>query len=342
MIINENKKNDVTFISLDNNNGMRLTLSTFGASIYQLETKDKDNKMESVILTPQDLNDFYYSTGYFGKCVGRFSGRIDNAKCSINDKEYTLDINWNNVNSLHGGNDGISFKNFDYEIKDNDSYVDVIFTYLEKENKLPGDVSYTFTYRVEKNENEFTLFFNATTTKDTLVNLTNHVYFNLSGNGKVDMTNQQMQLLCNTYTKLNNNLITEKIEPVNKVMDFTNMHKIGDYINDPSLRNHQANGYDHCWIKTNPNDSKIAILQDDVSKRRLTVYTSYPAIVCYAGCYPASFKFLNDLTISQFYSMCVECQYIPNGINMENVDKAILKKNETYNHYIKYHFDIVK
>lgn len=342
MIINKKQINDVTFISLDNSNGMRLTLSTFGASIYQLETNDKDNNMESIILTPQNLNDFYYSTGYYGKCVGRFSGRIDNAKCSINDKEYDLDINWNNVNSLHGGNDGISFKNFNYEIKDSDAYVDIIFTYFEKENKLPGDVNYIFTYRVEKNENEFTLFLNATTSKDTLINLTNHVYFNLSGDGKSDILNQKMKLLCNTYTKLNNNLITDIIEPVNKVMDFTTMHKIGDYINDETLQNHQANGYDHCWIKTNSNDSKIAILQDDISKRRLTVYTSYPAIVCYAGCYPASFKFLKDLTISKYYSMCVECQFIPNGINMENVDKAILKQNETYNHYIKYHFDIVK
>ena len=341
MIINKKKIDDVTFISLDNEKGMFLNLSTLGAGIYQLEVVDKNNKRESVVLTPKNLDDYYTSTGYFGKCVGRFSGRIDDAKCKINGVEYVLDKNWNGVNSLHGGFNGISFKNFDYEVKEENDYVDVIFTYLEKEDQLPGDVNYIFTYRVMKNENDFTLYFNATTTKDTIVNLTNHVYFNLSGNGKTDVTNQKMQFFCDKYTRLNNNLITESVDKVNEVMDFTYLHEVGKFINDESLQNHQAKGYDHCWIKEDESEAKIAILQDDVSKRRLTVYTSYPAVVCYACCYPASFKFLEDLTITKFYSVCLECQYVPNGINMDNVDKAILKKGDTYNHYIRYHFDII-
>ena len=110
MKIVERKIENVSFISLDNENGMFLTLSTNGAGIYQLEVVDANNKRESVVLTPQDLNDYYTAGGYFGKCVGRFSGRIDEGKCKINDVEYNLDINWNGVNSIHGGFNGIHLK----------------------------------------------------------------------------------------------------------------------------------------------------------------------------------------------------------------------------------------
>jgi aldose 1-epimerase len=152
-----------------------------------------------------------------------------------------------------------------------------------------------------------------------------------------------MQLHCDKYTKLNQELITEQIEEVNEVMDFRRLHKIGDYINDESLQNHTAKGYDHCWLKTEPEKAEIAVMQDDLSGRRLKVSSSYPAVVCYAGCYPKSFLFNeNKKRIEQYHSICLECQFVPNGINMNDVDKAILKKGEEYNHFIKYSFDLVE
>ena len=137
MVISEKKYENISFINLENKVGLNIILSTFGASIYQIELNNKDNIKEAVVLTPASINDFYYNDGYHGKIVGRFSGRIDNGKCCINDKEYNLDINWNNVNSLHGGYNSLSFTNFDYKIEKNEDYVDVIFTLIEKEDKLP-------------------------------------------------------------------------------------------------------------------------------------------------------------------------------------------------------------
>ena len=341
MKYNIKKIEDVSFITIDNENGMNVVLSTFGASIFDLELIDKRNNKESIVLTPSSLNDFYYNDGYHGKTVGRFSGRIDKGKCFINDKEYNLDINWNNVNSLHGGNNSISFKNFDYELIENDNYLDVLFKVVELEDKLPGDVSYKITYRIYKLENHITVFFNATTTKDSIVNLTNHTYFNLSGNGKNTILDHSLQLNCNTYTNLNNELITTSIDKVNKVMDFTKAHKIKKYINDESLQNHKALGYDHCFIKTNENDETIAILKENKSKRCLTIKTSYPSIVVYTCNYPSSFDFnRTNFKIEKHHAICLECQFIPNSINMENVDKAILRKDEVYNHYIDYKFEI--
>ena len=337
------KIKDVSFITVKNNSGMKIILSTFGASFYDLIVPDKNNHLESVLLTPTKVEDFYYASGYYGKSIGRFAGRIDKGVCHINGNKHELDINWNGVNSLHGGYDCIGYKNFDYKVVKEENYVDVIFTYLEKENKLPGDVEYTFTYRIMKDKNDIISNFEATTTKDTHVNLTNHVYFNLSGECKRDCLDHKLQLLCDKYTRLNNELITLSIDPVNKVMDFRNMHAIKDYIYDESLQNHTALGYDHCFIKENVNDSKIAVLQDEESGRRLTIHTSYPAVVYYAGCYPGGYDFnKNGMKIRKYHSTCLECQFIPNNINMDSNETSILRKGEKYSQYIIYSFDLIE
>lgn len=342
MKIIKNKVKDISFIKLDNENGMEVTLCSFGASIYDLKVIDNNQKLESIVLYPSNLDDFLYSDGYYGKCVGRFSGRIDEALCSINGRKYSLEKNWNGINSLHGGYEGISFQNFDYSIIEEQDLVKVIFVYVEKEKLLPGDVSYRFIYEIAKDKNEINLLFLAESTKDTIVNLTNHAYFNLSGNARDTVMNQRLTLFCDKYTRLNNNLITLSIDEVNDVFDFRNSHEIGKYINDESIQNHTARGYDHCWLKENKNDDKIAVMEDDKSGRRLTVYTSYPAIVCYAGCYPKEFNFNEGFKIQKHHSLCLECQYVPNGINMENVNNAVLKQGEEYKHYIKYKFDLLE
>ncbi len=333
---------NVTTITISKDNGFMVSLSTLGASIYDLKTKDRNNNIESIVLYPTDINEFYNSDGYYGKTVGRFSGRIDNAKCMISGKEYILEKNWNGVNSLHGGYEGISFQNFEYEIEEQEDLCRVIFTYLEKENILPGDVSYKIIYEINKNIDEINVVFNATTNKETIVNLTNHTYFNLSGDLKNTVMNQYLKLYCDKYTNLNNDLITISIDPVNDVFDFRNMHEIGKYINDESIQNHIAKGYDHCWLKDDLNEALIAELYDEASGRRLSVRTSYPAIVCYAGCYPKEFDFNHGVKIQKHHSICLECQFVPNGINMNDVDKAILKPGEIYNHYINYRFETEK
>ncbi len=341
MRINEKKVKNVTFLTLNNEQGMEVTLCTFGASIYNLKVIDRNHKMESIVLTPSYLEDFYKSTGYYGKCIGRFSGRIDKGNCTIHHQKYELEKNWNGVNALHGGSDGIAFQNFSYQIKDLEKETDIIFTYIEKEGDLPGDVSYCITYQIMKQSNEINLVFDACTTKDTLVNLTNHVYFNLSGDIKRTILDQELQLFCDTYTKLNDDLITEAIEEVSPVMDFRKSHAIQDYIYDDGLQNHKAKGYDHCWMKSDEQKELIAVLYDDISKRKLSVSTSYPAIVCYAGCYPEKLLFQeNQISIQPYHSICLECQFIPNGINMDKVDSAILKKGDRYLHNIRYKFEV--
>lgn len=332
MIIKERKIDDVSFINIDNQLGLVVVLCSFGASLYQIETFDNNKHLEAILLTPNNLSDFYQSDAYFGKTIGRFSGRIKNAIATIDNVDYALDKNDSNVNSLHGGNNSLSYQNFNYSIFESDENVAIEFNYLEKENKLPGDVLYKITYQISKIQNDLTIYFEAKTNKNTIVNLTNHAYFNLSGNQKHTILNHNLKLFANKVTKLDNNLIPLEIEKVNKIMDFTKGHKINKYINDTSLQNHKAKGYDHCFIKTNPNEDIIAILHDKKSHRKLIVSTSYPAIVCYTYNYPVE-NIFSEKNITKHHAIALECQYIPNDLK-----NAYLKKDQLYKHYIKYSF----
>ena len=143
MGINYIKDGEVTFIEVKNNKNLEVTLCSFGASFYRIVFKGKNR-----IMTPLNHEEFYNNSQYYGKLIGRFAGRINEAKCMIADKEYILPKNWNGINSLHGGPNGISYSNFNYEVNESENTYDVIFTVVEKESYLPGDISYKITYHL--------------------------------------------------------------------------------------------------------------------------------------------------------------------------------------------------
>ena len=325
-------------VVLTNNKGMIVELSPVGASIYDIILPNKNGEAVSIVLKPSYMEN--YKNSYHGKTIGRFSGRIDKGVCTIGGKEYNLDINWCDVNSLHGGFKGLSSQVCQTKVNEFDTYTEVIFTYVEDAHMLPGEVSYEIKYHIMNDINEITTILGAETTEETVVNMTNHTYFNLSGNCKNTVLNHNLYFQCDKYTRLNNELITITIDPVNEVMDFRDNHPIGKYIEDPSLQNHKALGYDHCFIKEDESNPLLAIVKDNESGIGLTISSSYPSVVFYSGCYPDSYPFNEDkITNIKYHAFCLEPQFIPNGINMEGVEKAILKPGEAYSHYIKYSFE---
>ena len=337
------KYDEIKHIVVENESGMRVELSAFGASIYDIEIKNENGIYESMVLKATKLEDFYLNPSYYGKTIGRWAGRIDKAVCQINEKTYNLEINWHNVNSLHGGFDGLSSRVFDYNVVAGDEYVDVEFLLEATDNVLPGLAKYKITYRVYNNENTILLLLNASCDEDTLMNLTNHAYFNLSGNSKRTILNHKLYLQCDKYTRLNNELITLSIDKVNQIFDFTTKREIGLYIEDESLQNHTSRGYDHCFIKADESNELLAILEEEENNTQLCIYSSYPSVVFYSGCYPDSFKVNKEVVTNvKYHSLCLEPQFIPNGINMDSVNKAILRKGEEYNHYIRYEFKKIR
>lgn len=327
------KDNEVTFIEVENNKNLCVTLCSFGASFYKMIFKGKNR-----IMTPLNYSEFYHNEQYYGKLIGRFAGRINDAKCVIQGKEYNLPKNWNGINSLHGGPKGISFMNFSYEVKELENSVDVIFKALEKENYLPGDVSYTITYHIYKDIDEVCLDILATTTKETICNVTNHAYFTLSG-GKKNVLDEQLELQCKYHGDLDNNLIAKDIIEVSEIMDFRKPHAIGAYIDNPYLQNHTSFGYDHFFVKENKDNAFIARLKDIEENVELTIYTSYPAVVVYTDNYPTKMEFDGCKNEAKYQAIALECQDIPNLINMKGHENDTLKPGEKFRQYIRYHFE---
>lgn len=324
---------DVAFITVKNNKNLEVTLCSLGASFYRVVYKGLNR-----IMTPINHEEFYNNQQYYGKLVGRFSGRIDDGVCQINNKTYNLPKNWGGISSLHGGDKGISFSNFKYELKEEEKSFDVVFYFTEKEDYLPGDVTYKVIYHIYKNQDEIKLEVFAKTTKETIVNVTNHAYWTLSS-GKDTVLNEELTLGCKYFGDLDNHLIAKSIKEVTKIMDFTNGHAIGLYINDPYLQNHTSFGYDHFFVKTNENEPFAASLYNKDLDIRLTVKTSYPAIVVYTDNYPTKMKYEGVDSEKKYQAIALECQYIPNGINMDGVNKALLKPEEEFHEYISYSFE---
>lgn len=330
-------------IKVYNDQGMYVSFLNLGAAIKDLCVPNKDGVSESVVMHPLDANKFIGSSSYYGKTIGRFSGRINLGKYTLNGKEVQLEVNDNGHNCLHGGSNGVSEKYWDYEIKEETDTLKVIFKVVAKDDGFNGETNMTSTYVVYKNKNTIDIIFDTNSSEDTLINMTNHTYFNLSGFGKENVLNHELKINADRYTRLDNYLITISVDKVNEVMDFRNFKKIGTHMFDSSLKDHAAYGYDHFFMFEEINESVPQIVYQDLeSQRRLKVYTDYEGVVIYSCNYPRGEEVQANHNISLHDSICIECQHIPNAINMEEYKEvAVQRKNKDYQHRIRFEFDVL-
>jgi aldose 1-epimerase len=329
------------FITIKNKFKTEVTLSTFGASIYDIKTLDKNNVLSSITLEPKNEEDFKYSTSYFGKTIGRTGGRIKDSKFILNNQEYVIESN--DPNGLHGGNKGFSYQEFDVQQDEDNVSFNVKFHYFSPSLEMgyPGDLSLDVTYRLYKDENKLEINYLANSTKDTLCNLSNHTYFNLNVNSKNNILDHYLYINSSKMLDIVNAVPTNIINtPL--IYSFKNKHKIKDYLFDESIICN-TRGYDNPYIFDNNNDDKI-ILEDELSGRRLIINTSYPSVVIYTCNYIEDFIMNNNRKEEQFDAVAIECMFIPNSINNPkiNIKKDILKKNQQYNETITYNFDVIK
>lgn len=172
--------------------------------------------------------------------------------------------------------------------------------------------------------------------------MTNHSYFNLSGDYKAPITEQYLYIDADKFIELDEALIGTAVKTVKGTpMDFTEAKQVGQDINDPYLKNHTANGYDHPWILNHRSMERPQIvLSDRRSGRVLRVHSTYPSVVVYSYNYPKSELLKGDVTGEQHYALCLETQYEPNGINFPGLNSAILRPRETYNEKTIFKFDV--
>jgi aldose 1-epimerase len=337
--------NEVSLFTLKNAKGMTMTVMSYGGIITSLTAPDKNGNFEDVVLGYDSLSGYLKSSPYFGALIGRYGNRIGKGKLSIDGKEYQLPQN-NNGNTLHGGPNGFDKRFWNIEEYDVNNGAALKLTYVSKdmEEGFPGTLNTQVIYHLTDN-NELKIYYEATTDKPTVINLTQHTYFNLSGNSKSDILQHELFLDADKFVPVDNTLIpTGELKNVSETpFDFKTPTAIGARIDKKDQQLEFGKGYDHCWaLNTNGDTSKVAAtLHDPASGRVMSVKTSEPGIQFYSG------NFLDGTITGKFntvykqrYGLCLETEHFPDSPNKKNFPSVVLKPGETYRTQTMYTFSI--
>lgn len=325
---------------LINDKDSYVSIINYGGIITDICVPDKYGRIENVVLSLPDPKLYENNPCYFGAAVGRIGGRISNASFKIDKDVYKLEKNCGK-HSLHGGLKGLSRVIWDVrEVKGADS-AGVQLSYFSKdmENGFPGNmhvkVIYTF-----NNDNELKITYTADTDKKTIINMTNHSYFNLSGNYKEDILSHYLSINADKILELNQDLIpTGNIMSVTGTpFDFRKGKLVGTDINTENQQLKYGNGYDHPFIL---NEDAAISLYDKNSGRLLEITTDQKCVVLYTGnSISDNYTLFNGLKSRNRLALCLEAQYYPDAVNQKNLPTYILNPGETYNAYTSYHFKI--
>jgi aldose 1-epimerase len=327
---------------LKNHNGMTAAITNYGGRLVALLVPDKDGKMTDVVVGFNSLEDYAKSTeSYFGATIGRVGNRIAKGEFSLDGKKYTLFKN-NGPSTLHGGKKGFQAVVWDAS-QPNDSTL--ILTYLSKdmEEGFPGNLNVKVTYSLT-GDNGFKCEYEATTDKKTVVNLTNHAFFNLNGEGSGSILNHSVQLFADGYTPVDSTLIpTGKIEPVaGTPFDFTTPATIGSRIEQDNQQLKYGKGYDHNFVlnKTKVNGLKhAATVIGDQSGIVMNIYTEEPGMQFYSGNFMQGKNTFKDGSKDDFRTaFAMETQHFPDAPNQPSFPSIVLNPGETYHTISVYQF----
>ncbi|HUB62169.1 MAG TPA: aldose epimerase family protein [Puia sp.] len=330
------------------NGNLTAAITNYGARLVSLIVPDKNGTPTDVVLGYDSIGKYLHRPDtYFGAIVGRYGNRIGHARFKLNGKEYTLYKN-NGPNTLHGGKKGFDAVVWNARKLDTTT---LRLTYISKDGEegYPGNLQVTVTYLLDSNG--LRINYEATTDKPTVLNLTNHSYFNLNGQGTGTIGNHTLQLNANYYTPVDSTLIpTGKIESVTGTpFDFTKPTAIGARINDSANRQIKfGHGYDHNFVlntvKLGPPEGyeehgPAAIATGDLSGIVMSVYTDQPGIQFYSG------NFLNGTnplkggkTDGYRTAFCLETQHFPNSPNEPSFPSTVLKPGEKYSTWTYFKF----
>ena len=327
------KRGVVTLYTLVNNIGASVTLSTLGAGITSIIVPDNAGNMADVVLGYDDVESYFYDGPCAGKVPGRYANRIARGYLEVDGKVYQLAIN-NGPNALHGGPEGFQNKIWESESSSDDRVVFTLVSPDGDENypgRLVARVAYTWT-----EDCVLKMELCATTDAPTVVNLTNHTYFNLAGEGSGTVLNHELRLNCSRYLPTDDTLIpTGEMAPVEGTpMDFTQPKALGRDIKVDFPALNYGKGYDNCWLIDDADDQqlhKAATLIDHTSGRVLEVVTDQPAAQVYTGNWlsgcPTS---KSGKAYADYDGVAIECQGLPDAPNHPNFPSQLLRPDEDY------------
>ena len=329
---------NVYLYTLTNTNGIRVTISNYGGTITSWMVPDKNGVARNIVLGFDSLSGYLAQPPYFGATIGRYGNRIGDAQFTIGKKTYKLAAN-NGKNHLHGG-----LKGFDKIVWEAAPLLDSVpalqLSYLSKDGEegYPGNLKVTVTFTLT-NDNTLQIGYDAETDQPTPVNLTNHSYFNLSGDVKNTILNHKLVIFADNYLPVDTSLIpTGELRPVKGTpFDFTSPHHIGERIDAVK------GGYDHNFVLTRQDSSlhPAAILSDSASGRKLEVFTTEPGLQFYSGNFlNGRFNTPSGDPIKQHDALCLETQHFPDSPNQPKFPNTILQPGQHYHSLTQYRFSL--
>lgn len=336
---------EVIEYTFTNKNGMSFSSMNYGCIITKIMVPDREGMKENVVLGFETLEEYRQNPGpYLGAIVGRVAGRIKEGKFQLSGKEYCLNTN-TPPNHLHGGNIGWSEVVFDATIVEEENRIGIRYTYHspDGEEGYPGNFDLTVDYLLT-NENEIILSYNGKTDKDTPVTVTNHSYFNLSGNNKRDVLEHELIADVDCFLELREDFIPtgKMLKTENTPFDFAKGKVLKEGIDNDFEQNRLVgNGYDHPLVFAE-DGSHSAILRDKESGRELSIKTNQPAVVLYTGNMLEDQYRFNGVSGKKYLGVCLETQGLPDAINHPEFPSVVLKPGETYHAETKLTFRITE
>src|SRR5271169_1459678 len=325
---------------LTNKNGVEALITNYGGTVVSLKVPDRDGKFDDVVLGYDNLDGYAGGKAYIGATVGRYANRIAHATFTLDGTTYALAKN-DGDNHLHGG-----FSKRVWTAKDVSGRAGPVLelTYLSKDGEegFPGALSVTVVYTLT-DQNELKIDYSATTDKDTVLNLTNHAYFNLAGQGNGDILQQQIMIKADRFTPIDATSIpTGELRSVKGTpFDFANLTAIGARIDQDDQQLKLGKGYDHNWVLNNGTPGSLffaAEAYDPHSGRVLEVWTTEPGIQLYTGNFLDGIHGKDGKVYNRRYAFCLETQHFPDSPNHPNFPSTELKPGQHFQSTTVYKF----
>lgn len=330
---------EITLYTLQNANGVQAKVMNYGANLVSLLVPDKDGRIEDVVLGFDNLEGYYGNGSFFGAVIGPSANRIAGASFEMDGKKYQLDVN-DGVNNLHSHMEqGYHKRVWDAEEGDNS----VTFTLEDQDGAMgfPANKQVAITYSLSE-DNALKLHYHVSVDAKTIVNMTNHSYFNLAGQGKGKIEDHLLQIRASHYTPVVAGAIpTGELAPVQGTpMDFTQMKPVGQDICADFEQLKLVQGYDHNYVIDGADGTlkEIADLKDPQSGREMKVFTDLPGVQFYAGNCIGVETGKGGITYSPRMGLCLETQYYPDNIHQPSFPQAVFEPGKDYDSVTIYQF----
>ena len=321
---------DVERVVVKNLKGMEISLLSVGCVIESLSVPDQNGRVENIVHNYKEVEHYLENPDYFGALVGRSAGRISGGKFLVSGKEYVLEQNESD-NNLHSGEAGFHRRNWTIEIKEESIQVAVVFTLQDPDGMggFPGNVSMKVTYIID-NENGFELKYEGTSDQETILNMTNHSYFNLSGDMNRQIYNHKLQINAQQFAPIQENKC-----PVGLLagvdgtaFDFRKEKSLGQDIGANETQIKRAGGFDHPFVLEKSSEPQV-FLSHPLSGRTLSVWTDQEALVVYSG---------NHL---DHKAICLETQNLPDAVNKKGFDFDYVTPDKPYFARTRFQFGLM-